>query len=362
MNDRRNEPKNNSPRASASADSATSAYGASGVDVEKGDAFVEWIQKGDRGPHADKIVSGVGGFAALFRADFKNYERPLIVSSTDGVGTKVVLAANHNRLEHVGQDLVAMCVNDLVTSGADPLFFLDYYAVGKLDLDQAKTFLSGVRRACHESGCALIGGETAEMPGVYRPPDFDCAGFSVGVVDEVTMWNPSRAKKGDVVIGVSSSGFHSNGYSLLRRIFDRDLSTWLDQLMTPTALYPALVKHLRQDSALCSQVRSSAHITGGGMENLPRAFGTQLSLRLQRWNWPAAFVEVKSRAGVSEVEMLKTLNCGVGFAFVVDPNGAAGLRAAIGKHGFVSIDLGTLESSDSHEPTVDYSLWDGGRP
>jgi len=180
------------------------------------------------------------------------------------------------------------------------------------------------------------------------------------VVDEVTMWSPARARAGDHVVGVSSSGFHSNGYSLLRRVFEKDISIWLDQLMTPTALYPALVSAIRADLELGAHVRSSAHITGGGMENLPRAYGPGLELKLQRWAWPTAFTEVMKRTQVSEVEMIKTLNCGVGFAFVVDPARSEALQATIKRKGFQPFMLGELTSHEGKESTIDYSLWESG--
>ena len=200
-------------------------YKQAGVDVAAGDALVDWLKSTNpkKFPHQDKIVSGIGGFAALFRADFSKMKEPCLVSCTDGVGTKVKLAAEFGRYREVAQDLVAMCVNDMVCCGAQPLFFLDYYATGKLQLDAAKDFLSGVRDACHESDCALIGGETAEMPGVYHEKDFDCAGFAVGVVDKPEALGPHRVKVGDRLLGLASSGFHSNGYSLLRKVFAEDL-------------------------------------------------------------------------------------------------------------------------------------------
>ncbi|RYZ64506.1 MAG: phosphoribosylformylglycinamidine cyclo-ligase, partial [Proteobacteria bacterium] len=226
-------------------------YKASGVDVEAGDELVEWLKESGsktRSPHADRLVSGIGGFAAMFRIGFPEMKKPCLVSSTDGVGTKIKLAAQFKMYEGVGQDLVAMCINDLVCCGAQPLFFLDYYATGKLELEAAKSFLTGVRNACHASGAALIGGETAEMPGVYHGDDFDAAGFSVGIVDEEKALGRHRVSVGDHVIGVSSSGFHSNGYSLLRKVFEGDLEEWREILMTPTHLYASLVLELAKEN------------------------------------------------------------------------------------------------------------------
>ncbi len=288
-------------------------YRSSGVDVDAGDKLVEWLQsdlQSAKKPqiHQDKILSGIGGFAALFKLDFPEIKKPLLVSSTDGVGTKVKLAADFDRLEGIGQDLVAMCVNDLITTGATPLFFLDYYATGKLNLSQAQKFLRGLQKACHEARIALIGGETAEMPGVYSGNDFDCAGFAVGIVDQEKMRGAHRVKPGDVVLGISSSGFHSNGYSLLRRVFEKDMDKWADQLLIPTHLYTDLVVELGQN------VNAFANITGGGVDNLPRVIPPECSVRLHSWKWPEIFQEVQRRAEMSDQEMLRTLNCGIGFA------------------------------------------------
>lgn len=332
-------------------------YKSAGVDVEAGDALVDWLQasaaKSAAGqmPHADKLISGIGGFAAVFRLGFPEIKKPALVACTDGIGTKVKLAAHFGVYETVGQDLVAMCVNDLVCCGARPLFFLDYYATGKLDQAAARLFLEGVRRACHASGCALIGGETAEMPGVYQGRDFDAAGFSVGLVDEDQMLGPARVKVGADIIGVSSSGFHSNGYSLLRKLFEPDLEKWKDKLLTPTHLYPNLVLQL----VAANKLQAVAHITGGGMENLPRVLPAGTCVRLLDWAWPDEFVEVQDRSGLSRVEMLKTLNCGIGLALVVDPADSDAVRATCHSHGFQTHILGAVESvGGDAPPTVIY--------
>lgn len=266
-------------------------------------------------PHQDKIVSGIGGFAALFRADFSGMKEPCLVSCTDGVGTKVKLAAEEGQYRSVAQDLVAMCVNDLICCGADPLFFLDYYATGKLDLGAAKEFLAGVRQACVESHCALIGGETAEMPGVYAGKDFDCAGFSVGVVDKAEAWGAHRVNPGDQLIALPSSGFHSNGYSLLRKLFAKDGAQWMKQLLTPTRLYVDVIKSLKSIGG----IHAAAHITGGGMENIPRVLTKGQVAQLRPWPMPQAFKEVQARSGMTWKQMLETLNCGIGMVLVVTP-------------------------------------------
>ncbi|MGE0634482.1 MAG: phosphoribosylformylglycinamidine cyclo-ligase, partial [Pseudobdellovibrionaceae bacterium] len=287
-------------------------YRKSGVDQERGDALVEWLKSSGPKtfPHQKQIVSGIGGFAALFRAPFQGMKSPCIVSSTDGVGTKVKLATHFQKFDTVGQDLVGMCVTDLICCGATPLFFLDYYATGKLNLPEAKSFLGGLRDACHISGCALIGGETAEMPGVYQNGDFDCAGFAIGVVDEPEALGPHLVQEGDCVIGVSSSGFHSNGYSLLRRIFADDMDKWRDLLLTPTALYAPLMKALLEDPSVKPNVRAAAHITGGGIENVPRILPENTAWKMKLWKLPDPFVEAQKRAGLTEDSLYETFNCG----------------------------------------------------
>lgn len=330
-------------------------YKTAGVDVEAGDALVDWLQSSakekGKGPHADKLLSGIGGFAAVFRLQFPEIKKPALVASTDGVGTKVKLASHFNSYEGVGQDLVAMCVNDLVCCGARPLFFLDYYATGKLDLEAARPFLNGVREACHASGCALIGGETAEMPGVYREKDFDCAGFSVGIVDEDNMLGPARVQVGSEVIGVSSNGFHSNGFSLIRKLFHEDLERWKDVLLKPTHLYPKLVLKLHDANLL----QAVAHITGGGMENIPRVMPKGTKLDLMDWAWPDEFIEAQDRSGLSREEMLKTFNCGVGLALIVDTKNSDAVMKMCEELGYKSYPLGRIESGQAGaEPVVVY--------
>jgi phosphoribosylformylglycinamidine cyclo-ligase len=316
-------------------------YKAAGVDVEAGDAFVDWIQKSGSGrmPHSDKLISGVGGFAAVFRMQFPEIKKPALVASTDGIGTKVKLASQFQTYNTVGQDLVAMCVNDLICCGARPLFFLDYYATGKLDQTAARTFLQSVREACVESDCALIGGETAEMPGVYRDNDFDAAGFSIGIVDEDKMLGPKRVKIGADLIGISSNGFHSNGFSLLRKLFEHDLETWKDRLLRPTHLYPRLVLKLAAEDKL----QAVAHITGGGMENIPRVLPEGTRVRLLDWAWPDEFIEVQDRSGLSRVEMLKTFNCGIGLVLIVDPSVSDQVQRTAEAMGYRTFVLGAVE-------------------
>jgi phosphoribosylformylglycinamidine cyclo-ligase len=310
-------------------------YQQAGVDIQKADEFVHWIKQGTS--YDPRVVEGVGGFAALFRADFHKYSEPCLVSCTDGVGTKVLLAYQYNRLEGIGQDLVAMCVNDLLCVGAEPLFFLDYYAVGKLDLVKGKVFLQSVRRACEEAECTLIGGETAEMPGVYQPGHFDCAGFSVGIVDKAEAWGPQKVKSGDALLGVNSSGFHSNGYSLLRKVFEKDLDSWAEVLLTPTQLYTKLVKALKEEDI---EIHAAAHITGGGMDNINRVIPRGHRAQLNSWDWPEPFKEVQKRSCLSNQEMLKTLNCGIGFVLVLPPSELPKAKKIIRAQGLTPYSLG----------------------
>jgi len=267
-------------------------YKEAGVDVEAGDRLVDWLRQSGKIPNRLKmkqsnLLDGIGGFAALYRAKFPKIKKPALVACTDGVGTKVLLASQYNRFEGVGQDLVAMCVNDLVCTGGEPLFFLDYYACGRLNLKAAQSFLAGVRKACHDSGCLLIGGETAEMPGVYQEGHFDCAGFAIGVVDELKRLGAKRVKSGDVILAVASSGFHSNGYSLLRKLFASDMDQWIDILLRPTALYVDLALNLRGLKGL----KALAHITGGGLDNVPRVIGKNVLALIEPCRLPPEFLE-----------------------------------------------------------------------
>ncbi|MCB9026546.1 MAG: phosphoribosylformylglycinamidine cyclo-ligase [Bdellovibrionaceae bacterium] len=331
-------------------------YKKAGVDIEKGDALVSWLQSDTRpSPHQDKIVSGIGGFAALFRADFKKYKKPCLVSATDGVGTKVMVATQFKNYNGIGQDLVGMCVNDLICCGAEPLFFLDYFASGKLDLDVAQTFLKGLKEACHESGCALIGGETAEMPGVYHNNDFDCAGFAVGVVDEADMWGEHKVCVGDKIYAFPSSGFHSNGYSLLRKVFAEDLVDWQERLLIPTRLYPSLIKGLSSEI----NVHALAHITGGGLDNILRVIPDGMAVQLNTWKVPDVFLEVKRRAEMSWESLLTTLNCGIGMVLIASPEDEENLKKYCQKQNQEYWSLGDVISSSNKSWHLDFSTMDG---
>ena len=332
-------------------------YKDSGVDIEKADQLVKWLSEESKdhpdleksqnlessptGSCSGNIIEGIGGFASIFRLNKNNIEKPCLVSATDGVGTKLKLAIEMEKYSGLGQDLVAMCANDLICTGARPLFFLDYFSTSQLDLNQAKNFLKGVKGACHKSRMVLIGGETAEMPGLYQAKDFDCAGFAVGIVDETKILGSHKVKEGMKVLGVSSSGFHSNGFSLLRKLYSskKDLIKYGERLLTPTHLYVDLVLDLVETERLTGV----AHITGGGINNLARILPKGLGLKLKTWEFPEIFKETMMRARLSKTEMLKTFNCGVGLALIAHSNQVPEILNKIKSHGFEFYDLGSIE-------------------
>ncbi|MFX1734820.1 phosphoribosylformylglycinamidine cyclo-ligase [Paraburkholderia sp. A1RI_3L] len=325
------------------------SYRDAGVDIDAGDALVDAIKPFARKTMRDGVLAGIGGFGALFEVP-KKYREPVLVSGTDGVGTKLKLAFHLNKHDTVGQDLVAMSVNDILVQGAEPLFFLDYFACGKLEVGTAATVVKGIAHGCELAGCALIGGETAEMPGMYPDGEYDLAGFAVGAVEKSKIIDGSTITPGDVVLGLASSGIHSNGFSLVRKVIERaqpDLSadfdgrSLADALMAPTRIY---VKPLL---ALMEQlpVKGMAHITGGGLvENIPRVLREGLTAELDHraWPLPPLFAWLQKHGGVADAEMHRVFNCGIGMAVVVaaaDADKAIGLLSAAGeqvwKIGFV---------------------------
>ena len=335
--------------------SKTVDYRSVGVDIKAGERVVEWLKK--KGPISPHVVSGIGGFSGLFKANFPSMKEPCLSASTDGVGTKVKLAVHFNKYKGIGQDLVAMCVNDVICSGAKPLFFMDYYAVGQLKLKALQAFLTGVQTACEKSHCVLLGGETAEMPDCYRGGDFDCAGFAVGVVDKAHILGANRVQVGDKLLGVSSSGFHSNGFSLLRKVFSQDLDKWEKSLIKPTALYVDLAlslfklkKNLRPVSKK-GALRAMAHITGGGLDNILRVLPHGMGAKIKPWRIPVIFREVQKRANLSDQELLKTLNCGIGLVLVIDPDFFNPVGDLIKAKGFKAIDLGWVVDQKKPLPT-----------
>jgi len=308
----------------SSSDSSIS-YRDAGVDIDAGNSLVERIKPVVAKTHRPGVVSGLGGFGALFELPLDRYRQPLLVSGTDGVGTKLKLAIDSGRHDTIGIDLVAMCANDIIVQGAEPLFFLDYYATGKLDVDIATDVVTGIGRGCELAGAALIGGETAEMPGMYAIEDYDLAGFCVGIVEKDKVIDGQSVQAGDALIGLASSGPHSNGYSLIRKIlevsrarFDMPLDgkPLIDWLLEPTRIYvKSLLALLEQ-----VEVHSLCHVTGGGLpENLPRMLpkNTVANIDTGSWEWPAIFRWLQEHGNVDTFEMYRTLNCGVGMVICV---------------------------------------------
>lgn len=319
------------------------AYKDAGVDIEAGNALVERIKPAVKDTFRPGTMSNIGGFGALFDLKYAGYQDPILVSSTDGVGTKIKIAIDMNKHDTIGQDLVAMCVNDLIVQGAEPLFFLDYFASGKLDVDTAQSVIEGIARACKEAGCALIGGETAEMPGLYAAGDYDLAGFTVGAVDRSRMITGERIAEGDVILALASSGLHSNGYSLVRKIvqstqghgYDSACSfasgkTMGEVLLTPTRLYiKSLLGALKlNDADGQPAIKGMANITGGGLtENIPRVLpqGTMAVIDANGWDLPPIFRWLKTHGSLSDADLAVTLNCGIGMVVICSPDQADAL-------------------------------------
>ena len=299
-------------------------YRDAGVDIDAGDALVERIKPAAKRTMRPEVLAGIGGFGALFELS-KKFRDPVLVSGTDGVGTKLKLAFQWNRHDTVGQDLVAMSVNDILVQGAEPLFFLDYFACGRLDVDTAASVIEGIARGCELAGCALIGGETAEMPSMYPDGEYDLAGFAVGAVEKSEIINGRTIRPGDVVLGLASSGAHSNGYSLIRKIIERaapDLAMDIggvplaDAVMAPTRIYVKPLLALIQ----AVDVKGMAHITGGGLtENIPRILPEHLTARIERKEWPLPplFQWLQKEGQVADAEMHRVFNCGIGMVVIV---------------------------------------------
>jgi phosphoribosylformylglycinamidine cyclo-ligase len=302
------------------------SYKQAGVDIEQGENLVHKITHSARATTRPGVMSSLGGFGALFDLTKTKYVDPILVSSTDGVGTKLLLAAEHDKHHSIGIDLVAMCANDIVVQGAEPLFFLDYFATGKLDVRVAEKVIAGIAEGCKQAGAALIGGETAEMPGMYSAKHYDLAGFCVGAVERNKVIDGKSVQPGDLIIGIDSAGIHSNGYSLVRKILEeKNVRTTLklgsrtisDLLLAPTTIYVKPLLDLMQDCP----IRALAHITGGGLtQNLPRILppGTMAELHLSKWETPEIFQWLQKTSGISDSEMLQTFNCGIGMAVVIE--------------------------------------------
>ena len=331
-------------------------YADAGVDIDAGNSLIERIKPAAKRTARTGVMAGLGGFGALFDLKGAGYNDPILVAATDGVGTKLRIAIDTGNVDTIGIDLVAMCVNDLVCQGAEPLFFLDYFATGKLDIEDATRIINGIAAGCEASGCALIGGETAEMPGMYHDGDFDLAGFAVGAMERGADL-PVGVVEGDVLLGLASDGVHSNGYSLVRRIVDVSGLGWADDapfadgplgaaLLTPTRLYVkstlSAIKH--------GGVHALAHITGGGLtENLPRVLpeGLGAQIDLNAWELPPVFKWLAATGGIVESEMLKTFNSGIGMVLSVAASEADAVTAILTAAGENVMQIGTVKAGES---------------
>ncbi|MBI5658280.1 MAG: phosphoribosylformylglycinamidine cyclo-ligase [Nitrosomonadales bacterium] len=333
------------------------SYRDAGVDIDAGDRLVENIKPYAKRTLRPEVLGGIGGFGALVEIS-KKYREPVLVSGTDGVGTKLKLAFELNRHDTVGIDLVAMSVNDILVQGAEPLFFLDYFACGKLDVDEATEVIRGIAAGCEQAGCALIGGETAEMPGMYPAGEYDLAGFAVGVVEKANIITGADIRPGDAVLGLASSGAHSNGYSLVRKILARsapDLDapfcggrSLADCIMAPTRIYVKPLLALMQNI----KVKGMAHITGGGLlENIPRVLPGNVAAALdgKSWRTPELFNWLQAQGNVAQQEMYRTFNCGIGMAVIVDSNDAAAAIGQLEASGETAWNIGAIRARQGDE-------------
>ena len=312
-------------------------YSQAGVDINKGNELVNNIKSLVNRTNRAGLMSDIGGFSGLFPLDSRKYKNPVLVSGTDGVGTKLMIAQAVNKHETIGIDLVAMCANDVLCQGAVPLFFLDYFATGKLEISTARKVISGITNGCEEAGMVLIGGETAEMPGMYENNKYDLAGFCVGIVEHSKILPKQNIKPSDVLIGIKSSGLHSNGFSLVRKILKQlnikltDTSpwkrkSWEEILLSPTSIY------VKSVLPILEHVKGIAHITGGGMiENIPRILPKELNFSLSYKNWPEIFLWLQQEGNIEKEEMLKVFNCGVGMVLVSEKNKSSEIIARLNK-------------------------------
>ena len=331
-------------------------YRAAGVDIDAGEEVVERIKPLVARTFRKEVLAGLGGFGALFELAGR-YRDPVLVSGTDGVGTKLKLAQTLGRHDTIGIDLDAMCVNDVLVQGAEPLFFLDYFATGKLEVETTVAVIGGIARGCELAGCALIGGETAEMPDMYPPGEYDLAGFCVGAVEKAALIDGSRVRAGDAIVGIAASGPHSNGYSLIRRIvaragnpFDLDIGgvTLADALLAPTTIYVKPILELLKAQPL----HGMAHITGGGLvENIIRVVpdGLGIALDSRAWPLPAVFDWLQREGNVPRWEMWRTFNCGIGYTVIVAPERAAGTLAALDRLGLAAWTIGEVVAAPGTE-------------
>jgi len=333
--------------------SSSLSYRDAGVDIDAGNELVNRIKPHVKSTLRPEVIGGLGGFGALFEIPLHKYKSPVLVSGTDGVGTKLKLAIETGLHDGIGIDLVAMCVNDLIVQGAEPLFFLDYYATAKLDLEIAETVIKSICEGCKQAGASLIGGETAEMPGMYANDDYDMAGFCVGIVEKEKIITGQTVAAGDVLIGLASSGPHSNGYSLIRKVLElhpgilnktfeaSSDKTFGDILLTPTRIYVKSVLSVMQQI----NIKSIAHITGGGLsENLPRVMPEHLTadITLSSWTVPAIFLWLQEQGNINQDEMLRTFNCGIGLVLCVSSEDANNCIQSLNQLGETAYQIGTI--------------------
>ncbi len=331
------------------------SYKQAGVDIDTGNELVERIKPAIKSTHREGCIGSIGGFGGLFELPLDRYSDPLLVSGTDGVGTKLKLAIESKKLDTIGIDLVAMCVNDIAVLGAEALFFLDYYATGKLELDQGVDIISGIAEGCRQAGCALIGGETAEMPGMYAADDFDLAGFCVGIVNRDQVIDGSTVGEGDSLIAIASSGPHSNGYSLIRKVISvskADLqqdcggSSLLSALLEPTRIYVKNLLTLKQTVTL----KAIAHITGGGLiDNIPRVLPETCAARIDAGSWqlPPVFEWLRTQGNIDQMEMFRTFNCGVGMVLAVAAEDQQRCLRELHNLGEKAWPIGSIEARDA---------------
>ncbi len=331
-------------------------YKSAGVDIDAGNNLVDLIKKDVASSHTQNVLGNIGGFAGMFKLD-KEYENPILVACTDGVGTKVALAQEADQLDGIGQDLVAMCVNDLIVCGAKPLFFLDYFASSKLEVSEAAKVIKSIANACKDSGCALLGGETAEMPGHYVGKNFDLAGFSVGCVEENKVIDNTNIKENDVLIGIESSGPHSNGFSLIRKIIkDSNLNkeeyrSIVELALKPTHLYPNLIMKLVSNF----DIHGMAHITGGGLtENIPRSIPENLSASIDTSSWlmPEIFKWLQANGSLEDEDMFRIFNCGIGMVLIVKEDDSIEILEEIKNHNFKCFSIGKLINKQNNNSVV----------
>ena len=331
-------------------------YKLAGVDIEAGEDLIKKIKNDVASTHDTNVIGNIGGFAGMFKLP-KEFQNPILVACTDGVGTKVALAQEFGNLDGIGQDLVAMCVNDLIVCGAKPLFFLDYYATSKLNVNEASVVIKSIAEACIDSGCSLLGGETAEMPGHYIDNNFDLAGFSVGCVEENQIITSGNVSSGNILIGIESSGPHSNGFSLIRKIIDgyegsEDIKNEIiKKALVPTNLYPKVILNILKNY----KINSISHITGGGLlENLPRSVPKHLSLEIdsQSWQMPEVFVWLKNEGKILQHDMYRIFNCGIGMVLIVNKEYVNDILNEISSNKLDSYVIGEVKDKTQKESVI----------